>query len=617
MNEDSEAKQWYDPGDLRCKSPYGAAPSRSEVRFTLRPERRAGFVRAFLTARWEFDGDRITEIDLPWSGLDGDRDLFSGALPQGDYVGLIWYSLRLARWDGSAEETETFQLTVYDADETVPAWFGEGVSYQIFPDRFRRLSVPDPTGMVGGRTVHQSWEEEPEYRPNGNGEVRNRDFFGGSLAGVMEKLPYLHSLGVETLYFCPIFEAAENHRYGAADYEKIDPMLGTNQEFSLLCEKAHALGMRVMLDGVFNHTGFVSRYFNGDGFYPELGAHQSTQSPYCGWFYFQRWPDQYTSWWGIYSMPTTNKEDPQWLEYITGENGVIRSWLRAGADGWRLDVADELPDRVVNAIHTAARAEKPDAVVIGEVWEDASQKIAYDVRRRHVLGGHCDGVMNYPLKNSLMEFLLGGDGAWFQAAMEAQRQNYPRWAFYSGMNFLGTHDTVRALTLLGVGSDRKDQSKDWRAQYRMSEEERSRGKALLRLGALLLYTFPGSPTLYYGDEAGLEGFEDPFNRRTFPWGREDKELTHWFAALGRARKELAPLRRGELEWLRCQGRVVSFARVLDGERIAVAVNAGEKRAVLDLPEGRLRLGPMEGRLLRLGEDGPEVLLKGNFSCSQS
>ncbi len=605
QTETLKTPYWFDPGDPRCKSPYGAAPSGTAVVFTLRPKRAEAFVRARLTARWEFDGGKVTALDLPWTGLEGDRDLFSAALELGDYVGLIWYSLRLERWDGSAVETGTYQLTVYDGKESVPAWFGEGVTYQIFPDRFCRLTIPDPAGMAGGRTVHQSWEEEPEYRPDSKGEIRNRDFFGGSLPGVTEKLPYLKSLGVETLYFCPIFEGPENHRYGASDYEKIDPMLGTKEDFTRLCAAAHKLGMRVMLDGVFNHTAFVSKYFNGDGSYPSLtpGAHQSESSPYRDWFYFQHWPDQYASWWGIYSLPTTNKQSASWLSYITGENGVIRSWLRAGADGWRLDVADELPDSVVHAIHAAARAEKPDAVIIGEVWEDASNKIAYDVRRHHVLGGHCDGVMNYPLRSALTGFLLGGDGAWFQADMERQRQNYPRWAFYSSMNSLGTHDTLRILTLLGEGSDRKgDTSRDWRCAHRLSPEQRAAAAARLKLGSLLLYAFPGSPTLYYGDEAGMEGFEDPFNRRAFPWGKEDKELTAWFTALGKARSTLEPLRRGELSWLQCRGRTVSFLRTLEGEQLIAAVNAGEKAASIDLPDGNaLRLPAMSGKLLRWEE----------------
>ncbi len=590
---------WFDPADLRCKTPYGAVPTGTAVAFTLRPPRREGFVRGELLVQWEFQDARVTEHDMPWTGLDGARDLFSCRLEVGDQVGLAWYSLRLIRMDGSVWESEEYQLTIYDRDEHVPAWFGEGVSYQIFPDRFCRLSVPDPTGMVGGRWVHQSWEEEPEWRPDEHGEIRNRDFFGGSLAGIESKLDYLESLGVETIYLCPIFEAPENHRYGTGDYEKIDPMLGCEADFVRLCEKAHKRGMRVMLDGVFNHTGFVSKYFNGDGSYPVPGAAISPNSPYGDWFCFQRWPDHYTSWWGIYSLPTTNKESVSWLDYITGENGIIRRWIRAGADGWRLDVADELPDFVVEAIHTAARAENPDAVIIGEVWEDASNKVSYSVRRKHVLGGHCDGVMNYPLRTALIGFLLGEDGAQFRNVLESLRQNYPRWAFYSNMNSLGTHDTLRILTYLALGSDHKgDSSREWRASRWLNDGERALGERRLMLGALLLYALPGSPTLYYGDEAGMEGFEDPFNRRPFPWGHEDAGLLNWFKDLGRLRKTLAPLRRGDLQWHTCSGRVVSFSRTLDGERVTAAVNAGEGEVLWMSPAGEeMALPPMSGRLL--------------------
>ena len=594
----------FDPRDPRCKRPYGAVPSGTRVAFALRPPRAEGFSRAWLTARFEFWDDRTVSVPLPWSGLEGDRDLFAGELDTGDYVGLVWYSLRLEGLDGRSRELGEYQLTVYDGGETVPPWFGEGVTYHIFPDRFRRLSVPDPAGMVGGRTVHQSWEEEPDYRPDGRGEIRNRDFFGGSLTGIAEKLDFLAGLGVETLYLCPIFEGAENHRYGTGDYEKVDPMLGTGDDFARLCQAAHRRGMRVLLDGVFNHTGFVSRYFNGDGSYPDLGASQSRESPYYSWFRFSRWPDRYESWWGIYSLPSVEEHDPDYREYIFGgENSVIRRWLRAGADGWRLDVADELPDDFVRGVHRAARAEKPDAVVIGEVWEDGSSKVAYGVRRRHILGGHCDGLMNYPFRSAALAWLLGGDAAAFREEMETLRENYPPFAWFSAMNALGTHDTPRILTLLGTGSPCLEQTRDWRAAFRLSPEQRRRGTDLLKTGALLLYCFPGSPTVYYGDEAGMEGFEDPFNRRPYPWGREDGELLDWFAALGGLRKSLPPLRRGDIRYLLAEGPRLAFLRSFGGEGVVCALNAGEGAAELPLGltgEVRPLLGP--GALSR-GEDG--------------
>ena len=604
----------YNSRDVRYKTPYGAVPSGTSVQFTLRPERAAGFSRAVLQARLEMRGDEVLTVPMPWGGTQLGVDEFSGTLNTGDYVGLVWYSFVLEGLDGRRKELGEYQLTVYDRDERVPGWFGEGVSYQIFPDRFFRTHIPDPAGLVGGRTVHQAWGEEPDYRPDEKGEVRNRDFFGGDLLGIVEKLDYLQSLGVETVYLCPIFEAAENHRYGTADYSRIDPMLGTNEDFKTLCHELHRRGMRLMLDGVFNHTGFVSRYFNGDGFYPDTGAWQSEESPYRSWFQFKNWPEEYESWWGIYSLPAVNENDPSYRDFIFGgEGSVVRRWLRAGADGWRLDVADELPDDFVHGIHAAARAEKPDAVVIGEVWEDGTTKIAYDVRRKHLLGGHCDGLMNYPLRTALLDYLQGRGAQQFVEQMETLRENYPPFAFYSAMNALGTHDTLRVLTLLGTGSAHTDKDKEWRSARRLTPYERQYGKELLKVGAAVLFCFPGSPTVYYGDEAGMEGFEDPFNRRTFPWGNEDKELTDWFGQLGNLRKQSPALRRGDLRWLTGEGDVLAFVRAAKGQTILCACNVGAAEQTLSLPDGRwtvlLGQGACEGETLILPARTAAILQK--------
>ena len=610
--------QIFDPRSLEYKTPYGAVPSGTAVTFTLRPARSWGFSHLTMMARFESSDNRTVEIPLAWNGLDGDRDRYVCTLEVGDYVGLVWYSFCMTTLNGRRADLGEYQLTVYDNSEQVPGWFGEGVTYQIFPDRFRRSAIPSPEGMIGGRTVHTGWREEPVYRPDENGEIRNRDFFGGSLAGVREKLPYLRELGVDTIYFCPIFEAPENHRYGTGDYEKIDPMLGDEEEFRAMCSEAHALGMRVMLDGVFNHTGFVSRYFNGDGAYHTgvPGAAQSHESPYYSWYNFIRWPDQYDSWWGIYSLPAVNESEPSYMDYIIrGENSIVRRWLRCGADGWRLDVADELPDAFVHALHQAVRETKPDGVVIGEVWEDGSNKIAYGVRRKHILGGHCDGLMNYPFRNATLSYLLGGDAKDFMETMEGLRANYPPFAYHSAMNALGTHDTPRILTLLGAGSACGEQSRDWRAAYRLSSEEMARGLARLRLGTLILYTFPGSPTVYYGDEAGMEGFEDPFNRRTYPWGEENQELLAWYRMLGGFRHRLAALRRGEIDYLTARGRLLVFRRTLGDEQAVTAINAGPQERRVCLPwaaqdlitgevfrcyatgESHVTMPPMTGRLL--------------------
>ena len=574
----------FDPRDLNFKNPYGAVPSGTVVCFTLRPPRAGGFSRGRLTARFESRNNEEQIIPLPWVDSQLGVDQFRGTLDVGTYVGLIWYSFVVEGLDGRRAELGPYQLTVYQGEEAVPTWFGEGMTYQIFPDRFCRSRIPDPTGLVGGRTVHQNWEDEPVYRPDERGEIRNRDFFGGDFQGVISKLDHLKDLGVETLYFNPIFEAAENHRYGTADYDRIDPMLGCNEDFSRLCDEAHKRGMRVMLDGVFNHTGFVSRYFNGDGSYPDVGACQSWDSPYRSWFQFIRWPDQYESWWGIYSLPAVNESDPGYRRFIFGdEDSVVRRWLRAGADGWRLDVADELPDDFVAGIHAAARAEKPSAVVIGEVWEDGSTKVAYGVRRKHILGGHCDGLMNYPLRSAILSYFSGGKAEDFVSGMETIRENYPPFAFYSAMNSLGTHDTPRILTLLGAGGERRDQSRDWRANFRLEGDALRLAKERLRAAALLLFCFPGSPTVYYGDEAGMEGFEDPFNRRTYPWGHEDQELLGWFKQLGALRKTHPALRRGAIRYVAAEGPLLAFARADDGEEILCVCNAGDAPVTLPLP----------------------------------
>ena len=578
----------YDSRDLRYKTPFGAAASGTQVRFTLRPPRAEGYSHASLTARFESRHDETVIMKMPWQGHDLGQDLFSVELDTSGYVGLVWYSFQLKKLNGAKQELGPYQLTVYDGEEEIPSWFGEGTTYQIFPDRFRRSRIPDPEGMVGRRWVHQSWEEPPEYRPDDRGEVRNRDFFGGDFQGIIDKLDYLKSLGVNTLYFNPIFEAAENHRYGTADYSQVDPMLGTNEDFSRLCGEAHRRGMRVMLDGVFNHTGFVSRYFNGDGFYPETGACQSWDSPYRPWFSFTQWPQKYDSWWGIYSLPAVNENDPSYRDFIFGsENSVVRRWLRAGADGWRLDVADELPDSFVHGIHEAARAEKPDAVVIGEVWEDGSTKVAYGVRRKHILGGHCDGLMNYPLRSAILSYFQGGGAEAFVEGMETIRENYPAFAFYSAMNSLDTHDTPRCLTLLGAGGEYRDQTKEWRARFHLSPKQLQRGRALLKAAALLLFCFPGSPTVYYGDEAGMEGFEDPFNRQTYPWGCEDRELLDWYRALGRLRGRWQALRRGAIRYLRGKGPLLAFVRETEEERLLCAFNAGDGEQTFTADEGRL------------------------------
>lgn len=581
----------FDSRSESCKKPYGAVPCGTAVSYTVRPLRREGWSRCVLVTQREFSG-QTAELELPCTGQDGDRNRFSGIFSAPAEPELVWYWFRLFREDGSSilldrsgyhggENVQSWQLTVYEESST-PAWFGCGVVYQIFPDRFCRLELPDPAGMVGSRTIHENWSDLPDWRPDAQGEVRNCDFFGGSLQGILSKLDDLADFGVTVLYLNPVFESASNHRYNTADYRAIDPMLGTEDDFHHLCQEAKRRGIRVILDGVFNHTGSQSRYFNADGFYSDTGAAQSPTSPYYHWYSFHPWPADYDAWWGIRTLPAVREDAPDYRDFIIrGQDSVVRHWLRAGASGWRLDVADELPDDFIREIRTAMEETAPDSFLLGEVWEDATTKIAYSMRRRYLLGQELHGVMNYPFRTALIAYLLGGDADEFRETLESLRENYPPHAFYSLMNFLSTHDTPRILTVLGA--DHVPGSKEERAVFRLSPARRQLGLKRLRLAALVLFTFPGAPTVYYGDEAGMEGWEDPFNRAGYPWGQEDSELKSFFSKLAHLRREQPALQTGQLHWRWTAGSLLVFARELDGQLLTTVVNAADTPQTLTLP----------------------------------
>ena len=573
---------------IACKSPYGAVPSGKTVRLNIYPLRSAGILSAELLLTP--DGSQAQTLPLHWNGYKGARDRYSIELPAGA-PGLFWYCFcihteketyyicRSSGGEGTVQDQpgSLFQMTVFDGNYAVAGWFGRGITYNIFPDRFCRTEIPPETGYRSERHVHHNWSDTPVYQPNAQGEILNNDFFGGSLKGVLSKLDYLESLHVQTIYFNPIFEAFSNHRYDTGDYQCIDPMMGTEDDFRTLCREAGKRGMRVILDGVFSHNGYDSRYFNARGHYDSVGAYQSKESPYFDWYDFSRWPDQYSSWWGIYTLPQVNEMNPKYLDYIiTGADSVIRHWLKAGASGWRLDVADELPDAFIARLNQAAREVKPDALVVGEVWEDASNKISYDVRRRYFQGGELDSVMNYPLRDGIMAYLTGSPAEDFAEKIECLRENYPRAVFYNLMNIIGTHDTPRAITALGARPDDWGASRDFRANHRLEGEALAHAKQLLKIAAILQFTMPGSPTIYYGDEAGQQGYEDPFNRRTYPWGEEDTELLSFYRTLCTVRSQNPALIDGELEFLEAKGAVLLYQRASEEERVLVTVNRGSE-----------------------------------------
>lgn len=615
----------FDSRDTRYRSPFGAQPAGQPVFFRILLPRDLCCTGARLCvyrAPWTAAENRPPEEwSMFWAGMEGDHyewwDIHYA--PEGPAVYWYWFALdtregrRLLarREDGTASLTESedaprWQLTVYDPAFDTPRWIAGGIMYQIFPDRFAR-SGREKDGVPADRVLRDDWGGEPVWRPDESGRVRNNDYFGGDLRGIEQRLDRLKELGVTCLYLNPIFEAHSNHRYDTADYSRVDPLLGTEEDFRSLAAAARSVGIRLMLDGVFSHTGADSVYFNREGRYPGPGAYQSPQSPYAGWYRFERWPDDYDSWWGFDTLPEVQETDPGFMQAILGTDGVVRRWLRAGASGWRLDVADELPDEFLDALRAAVKAESPDALVLGEVWEDASNKTSYGRLRRYLLGRQLDSVMNYPFRNAVLDILRGGDAANFVRRVLDVVENYPPMVLRGLMNHIGTHDTERALTAL-AGEAARGRGRDWQAAQRLNEEQRQRGLRLMRLASALQYTLPGVPCVYYGDEAGMEGYRDPFNRGCYPWGEEDAGLLQWYRRLGQLRRASACLAEGAFIPLIASGSALAYERRGAGGALLCAVNAGDRETALTLSapwrkatvclgegrieEGMLRLPPL-------------------------
>lgn len=539
--------------------------------------------------------------------------------------GLYWYHFEMDTGSGriiagksgpdnkavfSRDEYNSWQQTVYKRQYSVPEWIQGGVIYQIFVDRFfgsgKRVAMD-------GKINRTDWGGTPEYRPTSDGRILNNDFFGGNLNGVIEKLPYLKDLGINCIYLNPIFEAYSNHKYDTSNYMKIDPMFGDLENFRSLCRKAREMGIRVILDGVFSHTGSDSLYFDKNGTHGGKGAYNHQDSPYRSWYYFDD-HERYETWWGIDTLPRINKDNPDYQKFICGKDGVCRYWLRQGASGWRLDVVDELPNRFVESLAQAAKGEKEDALLIGEVWEDASNKIAYSERKNYFIGDKLDSVMNYPFKEAIIDFVRNGNAFGMVSTVEQILENYPKEVVDCLMNILGTHDTERILTALGgadlgFNPDRKTQ-----AETKMSVEEKKRAIRLLKIAVCLQMTLPGVPCVYYGDEAGMEGYRDPFNRRCFPWGEEDHDLQEWYRRLIHYRRSHPVYRQGGYRTVAAINGTYAFERFDDKERIVTAANMGEDEDSLILSgswiddltgervRGNVTVFPEEVMLLRKIED---------------
>ena len=614
--------------------PFGARPVGGSVRLALHAwdedTEDGTWITEACVRIWQ---DERGETLLPMRAeqLIGGGRRFAVDVPLPDEAGLLWYYFLLRLADGGllfygsdgkglggagqlwSVEPPSWQLTVYQPQDA-PEWFRRAICYQIFPDRFARGAdwrecqqrAEQPADWRGSaRLLQQSWYDTPFYSRGPGGEVIRWPFFGGNLRGIREKLFYLKSLGVSAVYLNPIFLATSNHKYDTADYCRIDPSFGDEDEFRRLADDAGRLGIRLILDGVFSHTGEDSIYFNKFGNFPGIGAYQGEQSPYYHWYKFGADRDDYASWWGVGALPEVDENVSDYRQFIFGaEDSVVRRWLRAGASGWRLDVADELPDSFICGLAAAAKDEKPDALILGEVWEDASNKQSYGRARRYLLGGGLDSVMNYPFRQAALDFFLGQiPAADLAARLLSLQENYPPSALAAALNLVGTHDTSRVLTLLGEAVDAAScGSEAAAAAYRLPPEKLSLAKRRLRLLAALQFAMPGVPGVYYGDEAGMQGFADPLNRGTYPWGREDADILAWYRRMAMLRQEYPLLVDGDFRPEALGEDVCAFRRfwrqdVADAaaayhtayreayrkEEICLLVNRSEHNAVVSLP----------------------------------
>ncbi len=474
---------------------------------------------------------------------------------------------------------EYLQFSLVNSSQYATGKFEGGIIYHVFVDRFCRAGNPP---CRHDAVMRDDWDDGiPDYPEYPGAHLANNTFFGGTLEGVTEKLPYLKSLGITLIYLSPIFEAYSNHKYDTGDYMKVDEMFGGEQALKKLIESAAKLGIGIILDGVFNHTGADSIYFNRYGRYSSVGAYQSKASQYYGWYDFKSFPNDYTCWWGIEILPRINPDVRECGEFIAGDGGVIEKYAKLGIVGFRLDVADELSDEFLAKIKNKLREVNPESLLYGEVWEDASNKIAYGKRKKYYLGCELDAVMNYPLRTGILEYLGKKKTEALEYALSEVMLNAPLCSQNVMMNLLGTHDTERVITAL-CGESPEGKTNEQLSALKLSSEERERGESLVATAYTILATLPGLPTIYYGDEAGLEGYSDPFNRRPYPWKNVSENLLSHFIKIGNIRTEAEVYKKGAFRLLHLDSEFLAFARISKKCAYLTVVNNTDSQICLSL-----------------------------------
>lgn len=587
--------------DGRDCSLFGAFPSDSRIYLKL-----IAHLSGVRSARFVIHNDGMnapeiySEYEMPLTESYGDKAAFECAVDVSRLLegcrlhgeGLFYYHYTVSVSGreiilGGERPTELEELTdfkgerqlfVYSGGYDTSRSFRDGLVYHIFVDRFRR-SGKSPVKDYA--VLNTDWDNGiPEYAEYPGAPLSNTVFFGGDLWGVLEKLDYIASLGTKTIYLSPVFDAHSNHKYDTGSYMAVDEMFGGDEALEELCKEAKKRDIDIILDGVFNHTGSDSIYFNKDGRYPTMGAYQSKNSPFFDWYSFSEYPDRYECWWGVDILPRVNSRNPDYRRFIT--ESVVGKWMDSGVAGWRLDVVDEIADEFLDDFRSAVKKKNPDGVIIGEVWEDATDKVSYGLRRRYLGGRQIDSVMNYPLRSGIISYIRDGECEILRRATEELYRRYPKLSSDTLLNFLGTHDTERIITVLGA-EDARDKTNDELAAAKMTENEKRAAVVKLKLAFSLLCGLPGVPCVFYGDEAGLEGYRDPFCRRPFPWNSINGELLNHYRTLGRIRREHHVFRDGLFRLISLTPQRVIYER-------SPWSGGCEKIVVAVVREGELHIG---------------------------
>ncbi len=583
--------------DVFYRSPVGSAEASSSVQLGIRIKTKDEVSKVLLRLWREGTGEKLIELTAKTSESAEDR-FYTARIDLPPVGCLLWYYFIVATTSGTwyyGNNSEhlggigsiydntppSFQITVFNKGAKTPDWAKHAVMYQIFPDRFWR----EGTQIIEkkGGVLHTYWGDQPcYYKDVDTKEIIQYDFFGGNIKGLLKKLAYLKELGISVIYLNPVFESPSNHHYDTGDYHKIDPLFGTNEEFQELVEKAKERGIRIILDGVFSHTGSDSIYFNREGNYESVGAFQSQDSPYYSWYQFHKYPYEYDSWWGFSTLPNVTETTPSYMDFvIKSENSVLHHWTKMGIGGWRLDVVDELPAKFTQAFYKELKKINPEALLIGEVWEDASNKTSYGVPREYLCGQEIDAAMNYPFRKTVLDFLLNAiDGRQAMRLLESLRENYPKENFYVMMNLIGSHDVERAITLLGEAPFYDGMPAIHQSRFKLDAEHYKLGILRLQLAALWQMTYPGMPCIYYGDEIGMQGFRDPYNRSPYDWQNPDKSLREWYKKLIHLRNKHQALRTGDLLPLFGEGNVIAYARTIRNGRDEFAKAAKNEAFVI-------------------------------------